>query len=60
MIVTLAVFALVVVIVIIVNGTLSLAESALAIIIVTLARTAFVLDTFFTLPLSSSSSSPHS
>jgi hypothetical protein len=59
MIVTLAVFALVVVIVII-NGTLSLAELALAVVIVMLARTAFALDRFFTLPLSSSSSSPHS
>jgi adenosylcobinamide amidohydrolase len=58
MIVTLAVFALVVIIII--NGTLSLAELALAVIIVTLARTAFALDTLFTLPLSSSSLSPHS
>jgi adenosylcobinamide amidohydrolase len=60
MIVTFAVFALVVVIIIIVNRTLSLAGLALAVVIATLARAAFDLAKFFTLPLSSSSSSPHS
>jgi hypothetical protein len=58
---TLAGFALVI-IAIIVIATLSLAGFVLAIvvIIITLARAAFDLAGFFPLPLSSSSSSPHS
>jgi hypothetical protein len=45
---------------IIIIGTLSLAELALAVIIIKLARAAFALARFFALPLSSSSSLPHS